>query len=405
MEATPLLRWLKAPRRTVEDRRERPAMNDPHAVPPTELDLLLQTSRYLAHREHGLAPPHELERAWARFYDVYAHKIRAYAFVCGTAAEDLADCSQEVWRELIVRLPTFQLDPERGKFDTWLFNVVQSKTSDMRRRRKRHWLQGDAAALPGVADHRPGPGRAMEAQEFAALAWDELGKKLSACSLQVLQLRLVHQLSVAEVAQRLNLSQQQVWYRYHRARRELATIGIALANGEPAPIATNGSSREEKKNQEKPAQGNLLGSVSRSISPSFLARQGGPCVDYVFQRLELGRRELTPEWKVEWKCDETPRPVLYIRKMAMVAYAEICGPEELVTANWPRIVNAAIAAGVASGIATIIATPTAALPVFRAELQKHLNGKGPAGTDNQLQLALSAHREPNGPWMECKQTE
>jgi hypothetical protein len=124
-------------------------------------------------------------------------------------------------------------------------------------------------------------------------------------------------------------------------------------------------------------------------------------VDYVFQRLELGRRELNPEWKVEWNCDSVPMPILYIRKTAVVAYAEICGSGDFINAHWPRIVHAAIAAGVAAGIATIIATPTAALPVFRTEFHKQLQGKGGSAGDEKIQVALSARQEANGPWCAC----
>ncbi len=126
-------------------------------------------------------------------------------------------------------------------------------------------------------------------------------------------------------------------------------------------------------------------------------------MDYVFQRLELGRRELTPEWKVEWNCDALPRPVLYIRKLALVAYAEMCGSGDFMNTHWPRIVNAAIAAGVAAGIATIIATPTAALPIFQTEFLKQLQGKGGSAIDETIQVALSAKQEANGPWCVCKE--
>ena len=127
-------------------------------------------------------------------------------------------------------------------------------------------------------------------------------------------------------------------------------------------------------------------------------------MDVVCQRLELGRRELLPEWKVEWNFDDTPRPVLYMRKTAIVAYAEICGPGDYIGTHWPRIVNAAIAAGVAAGIATIIATPTAALPIFQTEFHKHLHGKGgnSATAEETVHVALSAKQEANGPWCECK---
>ena len=72
-------------------------------------------------------------------------------------------------------------------------------------------------------------------------------------------------------------------------------------------------------------------------------------MDYVFKKVELGRRTLNHEWKVEWTCDISPTPVLYIRKLSMVAYAEVCGAEEVVNNHWPRIANAAVAAGVWRG--------------------------------------------------------
>jgi hypothetical protein len=213
---------------------------------------------------------------------------------------------------------------------------------------------------------------------------------------------LVKQWTVAEVAEKLGLSHEQVWYRYHRARRELEEIGSALARGRQPPRPVGDPTGEKQEKDQEFAQGKAPSSVSRCVPPSSLTRQGGNGVDYVFQRLELGRRELSPEWKVEWDCEAGPRPVLYIRKMSTVAYAEICGPGDFINTHWPRIVNAAIAAGVAAGIATIIATPTAALPVFQTEFHKQLHGKGGSTADEKVQVALSAKQEANGRWCECK---
>jgi hypothetical protein len=193
-----------------------------------------------------------------------------------------------------------------------------------------------------------------------------------------------------------------VWYRYHRARRELEEIGTALAHGTRSPHRINDPLHEKTEKNQEFAQGKAASAVSRNGAPTSLARQGGNCVDYVFQRLELGRRELIPERKVEWNCDALPRPILYIRKIAIVAYAEMCGSGDFMNSHWPRIVNAAIAAGVAAGIATIIATPTAALPIFQTEFHKQLHSKGGSAGDEKIQVALSARQEANGPWCVCK---
>jgi hypothetical protein len=152
-------------------------------------------------------------------------------------------------------------------------------------------------------------------------------------------------------------------------------------------------------NKSFSAQGKIAQCVSR-IADGNESQFGVHDVDRVFQRLELGRRETHPEWKVEWDFGEgEPRPVLHIRKNALVAYAEFCAPADLVATHWARIATAALAAGVQAGIATIIATPTAALPVFRDEFLKQLSGK--SGGWESLGIALSAHLEPNGPWCEC----
>jgi RNA polymerase sigma factor (sigma-70 family) len=368
-----------------------------------DTDLLSRVRSYLTQREQGLVPSPALEDAWTAFYECYSPRIRAYAFSCGAGDEDIADCVQEVWREMLVRLPTFQLDSGRGRFDTWLFCIVRAKATDLRRSSNRRLLEGNAASLETATDNRAIARRSPEAEEMVNLIWDELSTRLSECNLQVLKLRLVEKLSVAEVAKRLGITNEQVWYRFHRARRVLQKVGSALINGRPPlPHLCGNSIREKDENEQEFAQGRSSASVSRNGMCSSFALQGGNRVDYIFQRLELGRRELTVEWKVDWNCDGSPRPVLHIRQLAIVAYAEICGSCEFINTHWPRIVNAAVAAGVAAGIATIIATPTAALPIFQTEFHKQLQGKGGIAADERIHIALSARQEPNCPWCVCK---
>jgi len=377
---------------------------DPLIAPTTASDVLNQAQRYLTHGQTGPPAGHDLEAVWLEFYEQYARKIRKYAFTCGADDDDIADCVQDVWAELLVRLPTFRLDSARGKFDSWLFHIVRGKTADLHRSHRRRPLQEKTAALQNVADDHPSPDGIVEEIETFALVCAQLKQRLSGCNYQILQMRLVEERPVAEVADELGLTHEQVWYRYHRARREAEQIGAEWSRGNHAPLSDDDPPQGKNDENQKSAQGNGASSVSRFVFPSSRAHQGGNCVDYVFQRLELGRRELTPEWKVEWNCDgDSPRPVLYIRKMAIVAYAEICGSGDFINAHWPRIVNAAITAGVAAGIATIIATPTAALPVFQGEFHKHLQGKGTGAIEAKIQVALSAKQEANGPWYVCKE--
>ena len=127
------------------------------------------------------------------FFKFYTHKIRKYAFSCGAVDEDIADCIQEVWAELLLRLPTFRLDLARGQFDTWLFQIVRSKTADQHRSHKRRLLQENGDTLPTVIDEHANPAQMLEDEEIFTLAWDQLSKKLTACNLQILRMRLVEE--------------------------------------------------------------------------------------------------------------------------------------------------------------------------------------------------------------------
>lgn len=374
----------------------------PSSAPDVDAALLIQAQHYLVHRVYGVDPGADREADWLAFHERYSRRIRKFAVSCGAGDEDLADCVQDVWAELLKRLPTFRLDKARGQFDSWLFHIVRSKTVNRRRRRKYTTLPDDHPLFDTSDDRHTGPARQLEDAEWFAAVEEQLQARLSECSFEVLRLRLIEDRPVAEVAELLDLTHEQVWYRYHRARREAAALASSWDQSQSTRIRVDTSHEENGKLAES-AQGKKAKAVSRIVGPHFLVRQGGHCVDYVFQRLELGRRELSPEWKVEWDCEaDPPKPMLYIRKSAVVAYAEICGPDEYVNANWPRIVNAAITAGVAAGIATIIATPSAALPVFQAEFQRQLQGKGCAAADERVQVALSARQEANGPWGQCK---
>jgi len=219
--------------RTCKFDRAAPRNSSASAPPHVAGELLCQAQDYLNYREKGEPPPDAVERAWHEFYRLSSLQIRQFACRCGTAHNDIGDCTQDVWAELVARLPRFELDASRGQFESWLFSIVQSKSVDLRRLRARALLYEGAEALLALscawagADH-------LEDRETAEFLWNLLRDRLPEESLEVLRLRLVEQLSGPEVAVKLGLTHDQVRHRYARARHELASVAAWLSGPEPA---------------------------------------------------------------------------------------------------------------------------------------------------------------------------
>jgi RNA polymerase sigma factor (sigma-70 family) len=202
----------------------------PTALNPNS-ELVTQAQQYLNNRQTGLPSTEDLERAWNEFYCLYSEKIRKFAFASGATEEDVADCIQEAWTELLVRLPTFWLDATRGRFDSWVFQVVRSKVIDSYRSKKKcRVFQETYGRLESLVIDYSNPVQSMAEEEVFTLAWRQLRKRLSKCSFQVFQMRLLEERSVSQVADQLGLSHKQVWYRYHRAQRQAKEIALAWVN-------------------------------------------------------------------------------------------------------------------------------------------------------------------------------
>jgi RNA polymerase sigma-70 factor (ECF subfamily) len=98
-------------------------------------------------------------RAWGEFVSLYEPLLAAYVGRRGLGEEDVRDVVQDVLARLVKTLPEFQLDRQRGRFRSWLWQICQSSLGDWARRRRRRaraeegWLNrlGEATP-PGESD-------------------------------------------------------------------------------------------------------------------------------------------------------------------------------------------------------------------------------------------------------------
>ncbi len=83
-------------------------------------------------------------RAWGEFVALYEPLLTAYVRHKGLGAEDARDVVQEVFARLVKALPEFEVDRQRGRFRTWLWQICQSALADWARQRQRQARAEDA---------------------------------------------------------------------------------------------------------------------------------------------------------------------------------------------------------------------------------------------------------------------
>jgi len=68
--------------------------------------------------------------SWREFVSIYEPLIISYSRKRGLADHDARDVAQEVFVRLLKALPTFELNRDRGRFRTWLWQVTVSAMTD-----------------------------------------------------------------------------------------------------------------------------------------------------------------------------------------------------------------------------------------------------------------------------------
>jgi RNA polymerase sigma-70 factor (ECF subfamily) len=195
--------------------------------------VIAGAQRYLCQLAETAAADQESCRSWERFYHLCDEVVRRYVATHPLPADEAEDCVQDVWISLVRRLRTWRYDPQRGRFETWLYRLVQIVASDrmrglMRRRRLKDricqsWVQGEC-------DDEASPSQQHEGRtEFEALL-KEIRGNVSQVNYRLLKRRWIEDVKVAEVAAELGLSSAQVWFREHRMRKKLRRV-LAKSSG------------------------------------------------------------------------------------------------------------------------------------------------------------------------------
>jgi RNA polymerase sigma factor (sigma-70 family) len=197
--------------------------------------------QYLACRAGGADAGPEPTAAWEKFHGSCDAAIRRFAASFRSRGVDVEECAQQVWADLVTNLPKFSLDSNRGRFTSWLYTIVRSKATDAIRQQARS--RGSiSVSTAEIATSAADPADACERQsdrDAVRRAMQTLKNCTSDLSYQVLHLRWIDQLSVAEVGGALRLSPGQVWAREHRMKRRLKAI--LIGQGQSSSLVSSGS--------------------------------------------------------------------------------------------------------------------------------------------------------------------
>jgi RNA polymerase sigma-70 factor (ECF subfamily) len=201
-----------------------------------DLELLQQAQRYLECRSRGRDPDGGLTAAWEEFFRIYNPLIGRLTVACQVPRDSHDDCVQQVWVEVVKKLPAFRYDPRRGRLLTWLNRITRGKAIDLRRRRScrpTHNLTArQQADLPGTETD---PAAAYERRRQREAVWFVLGElrsQVSECSYRVLYLRWVEGRTAAETAAAVGLTAPQVWFREYRMKNHFRRLFRQHAGGD-----------------------------------------------------------------------------------------------------------------------------------------------------------------------------
>jgi RNA polymerase sigma-70 factor (ECF subfamily) len=138
---------------------------------------------------------------------------RAVRAVLGSD-DDCEDTMQQAYLNAFTHLRQFE---ERAQFSTWLIRIAVNEAIARRRKQQRHPWDGDEELMMAIESEAPDPEQQALASQMREVMERELAALPSAYR-SVLVLREVEGLSTAETAECLNVSEDVVKTRLHRAR-------------------------------------------------------------------------------------------------------------------------------------------------------------------------------------------
>ena len=180
--------------------------------------LTFQTARTATDEELAVAAQADV-RNFDRLYERYADRIYAYALSRTGSPETADDLVGETMLAALENLHRF--DSQRGSFATWLFTIASRRIADQHRTHRRFWRyvttrwRPDAPA-PDLTEWAERADRDVRVRRIVG--------RLAESHREVVALRYVADLPIADIAALLGISEAAVKMRLNRALHNVANM-------------------------------------------------------------------------------------------------------------------------------------------------------------------------------------
>lgn len=169
----------------------------------------------------------EDQAAWSEFVEIYQPVIRRLALRKGMQTADAEDVAQRVLLSVSRAIPRWEIDPQRGRFRTWLHRVTQNAILNALSRGPRDRGTGDSDFLRQLEQHaeRNGPDSDLLRLEFRReqFRWAarQIQEEFQSATWDAFWLTSVEGVSPEEAAERLKKGVGSIYAARSRVMRRL----------------------------------------------------------------------------------------------------------------------------------------------------------------------------------------
>ena len=164
--------------------------------------------------------------AWEALVRQYQSRIYGIAYTYVGNVEDARDLAQDIFVQIYRKLDSCR-EPDR--FLPWIIRIARNSSVDFIRRRKARPQRTEVPAeeMPNLRSSEPGPDELSELASQKRLVYRAL-QKLSDISREIIMLRDMQGLPLAEIAELLRVPLGTIKSRSNRARLELAEAVLSV---------------------------------------------------------------------------------------------------------------------------------------------------------------------------------